>query len=112
MNAVDVSIIIVNWNTRELLRDCVSSIYEDAGNVSFEIIVVDNASVDGSVEMVMQDFPRVLLIENSENRGFAPANNQGMAIAKGRYVLLLKSDTVVLDNAISKTVSFEKSFSP
>lgn len=103
---MDVSIIIVNWNTRDILRDCLKSVYEQTKSVSFEVIVVDNASTDGSVEMVKNDFPQVSLVENSENKGFAAANNQGMAIAKGRYVLLLNSDTVVLDNAIAKTVLF------
>jgi len=103
---VDVSIIIVNWNTKQLLQDCLTSVYERAGEVDYEIIVVDNASTDGSAEMVKIDFRQVILIENTENRGFAAANNQGMAVAKGRYVLLLNSDTVVLDNVIANTVRF------
>jgi len=103
---VEVSIIIVNWNTQDILRNCLQSIYEQAGGVHFEVIVIDNASTDGSAEMVMTKFPQVVLIENSGNRGFATANNQGLAIAGGRYVLLLNSDTVVLDSAISKIVSF------
>jgi len=103
---VDVSIIIVNWNTKGLLRDCLSSVYAHAGEIDYEIIVIDNASTDGSAEMVKNDFRQVILIENSNNRGFAAANNQGMAVAKGRYVLLLNSDTVVLDNAIANTVRF------
>lgn len=101
-----VSIIIVNWNTREILRDCLKSVYENAGPVDLRVIVVDNASTDGSVEMVKSEFGRVQLIANSENRGFAAANNQGMAVAMGRYVLLLNSDTLVLDGAIAKTVAF------
>lgn len=103
---MDVSIIIVNWNTKELLRDCLSSVYEHAGDVDYEIIAIDNASTDGSASMVKNDFPNVILIENTENRGFATANNQGMAVAKGRYVLLLNSDTIVLDNAVAETVRF------
>lgn len=103
---MDVSVIIVNWNTRELLRDCLKSVYEQAGDVNFEVIVIDNASADGSVEMVKNDFDQVTLIENSENVGFARANNQGIAVAKGRYVLLLNSDTVVLDSALARTVGF------
>ena len=103
---MDVSIIIVNWNTKGLLRDCLSSVYAHAGEIDYEIIVIDNASTDGSAEMVKNDFRQVILIENSNNRGFAAANNQGMAVAKGRYVLLLNSDTVVLDNAIANTVRF------
>jgi GT2 family glycosyltransferase len=74
--------------------------------VDFEVIVVDNASNDGSVEMVKKDFPQVTLIENLQNHGFAAANNQGINIAKGQYVLLLNSDTVILDKTIQKTVSF------
>ena len=103
---MDVSVIIINWNTKRLLQDCLTSVYERAGDVDYEIIVVDNASTDGSSEMVKDDFRQVILIENTENRGFAAANNQGMAVAKGRYVLLLNSDTVVLDNAIANTVRF------
>jgi len=100
----DVSIIIVNWNTRDILRNCLLSIYEQTKEIYFEVIVVDNASTDGSVEMVKKDFPQVILIENTENRGFAAANNQSIAVAKGRYVLLLNSDTLILDKAIFKTV--------
>jgi GT2 family glycosyltransferase len=103
---LDVSIIIVNWNTNDLLQNCLQSTLKQAGDLDYEIIVVDNASSDGSGEMVKQKFPQVKLIENTENRGFAAANNQGMAIAQGRYVLLLNSDTVILDNAIAKTVAF------
>jgi len=103
---IDVSIIIVNWNTKHFLQECLTSIYEQAGHVNYEIVVVDNGSTDGSAAMLKTKFPKVALIENDENRGFAAANNQGMAIATGRYVLLLNSDTLVLDQAIAKTVSF------
>jgi GT2 family glycosyltransferase len=101
-----VSVIIVNWNTRDILRDCLRSVYEQTRGISFEVIVIDNASSDGSVAMVKAEFPQVVLIENRDNRGFAAANNQGMAIARGRYCLLLNSDTVVLDGAIQKTIAF------
>lgn len=103
---MDVSIVIVNWNTRDILHDCLESIYRGTRTVGFEVIVIDNASMDDSVQMIRSDFPKVVLIENSENRGFAAANNQGMAIAKGRYVLLLNSDTIVLEDAIDKVVAF------
>lgn len=106
MSITDVSIIVVNWNTQDILRNCLNSIYEQGGEASLEVIVVDNASTDGSAEMVTKDFPQVILIENSENRGFAAANNQGIAEARGRYVLLLNSDTVILDKAVEKTISF------
>jgi GT2 family glycosyltransferase len=103
---MDTSIIIVSWNTRTLLEDSLKSIYKQTQDVTFEVIVIDNASTDGSAEMIKKNFPQAMLIENSENRGFAAANNQGIAISKGRYVLLLNSDTIVLDNAIEKTLSF------
>jgi hypothetical protein len=106
MSITDVSVVIVNWNTRDILRNCLKSIYEQTGDVALEVIVIDNASSDGSAEMVRKNFPKVNLIENSENRGFAAANNQGITIAEGRYVLLLNSDTIVLENAIDKTLSF------
>ncbi len=102
----DVSVIIVSWNTREILKDCLRSVYEQTEGIEYEVIVVDNASGDGSAEMVKQDFAQAILIRNIRNMGFAAANNQGMAVAKGRYVLLLNSDTVVLDNAIAKAVEF------
>ncbi len=109
MNITEVSVVVVNWNTQDILRDCLGSIYEQCGEIDLEVIVIDNASTDGSVEMVKKDFPQVTLIENSQNSGFAAANNQGIAISKGRYVLLLNSDTVVLDNAIAKTAAFADS---
>jgi hypothetical protein len=105
-NEPEVTIIIVSWNTREILGNCLRSVYESAGAVDFHVIVVDNASADGSADMVARDFPQVQLLANPDNRGFAAANNQGMALARGRYVLLLNSDTIVLDRAIEKTVAF------
>ena len=103
---IEVSIIIVNWNTRDILRNCLISVYEQTMGITFEVIVIDNASSDASAAMVKQEFPRVILIENTENKGFAVANDQGMEIAKGRYVLLLNSDTIVLNGAIPKTVNY------
>jgi len=106
MNGPDVSIIIVSWNTREILSNCLRSVYENAGAVRFHVMVIDNASTDGSAEMVREAFGGVQLLVNTQNRGFAAANNQGMAVAPGRYVLLLNSDTIVLDGAIEKAVAF------
>jgi len=103
---LDVSAIIVNWNTRDILRDCLRSVYEQTQAITFEVIVIDNASSDDSAAMVRREFPQAILIENPENRGFAAANNQGMKIGKGRYVLLLNPDTIVLDGAIEKTMAF------
>ncbi len=102
---MDVSIIIVNWNTRELLGRCLASVGTTVQNLSCEIIVVDNASTDGSVAMVKERFPEVHLIENSENRGFGAANNQALRIMTGRYALLLNSDTVLTEKAVAELFS-------
>lgn len=103
---IDASIIIVNWNTKDILRDCLNSVIEQTKDIVYEIIVVDNASADGSAQMVRKEFPSVILIENSENLGFAAANNRGIKASKGRYILLLNSDTIILNNAIAQTLSF------
>jgi GT2 family glycosyltransferase/glycosyltransferase involved in cell wall biosynthesis len=106
---MDISIVIVNWNTRDILRDCLVSIYAQTKGNCFEVIVVDNGSTDGSAEMLRKEFPEVILLQNEINRGFAAANNQGMTIARGRYVLLLNSDTVILDDVISRSAGFADS---
>jgi GT2 family glycosyltransferase len=94
-----ISVIIVNYCTRELLADCVHSIQSNSDQ-QVEVIVVDNDSNDGSVEMIRAEFPQVELIANSENVGFAKANNQGIQKAKGRFILLLNSDTIVRPQAL------------
>lgn len=103
---MDLSIIIVNWNTRNLLEKCLISIYEKPQNLDFEVFVVDNASSDKSVEMVKTGFPQIKLIDNKENIGFAKANNQAIKQAQGEFVLLLNPDTEILDNSLEKTISF------
>ncbi len=100
-----VSVIIVNWNTRDLLRDCLQSII-DQTSASCELIVVDNASADGSADMVRAEFPDAVLIANDQNNGFAAANNQGLAVARGAHVLLLNPDTIILDGAIDKMLDW------
>ena len=97
---MDVSIIIVNYNTKQLLADCLKSIYEQTKNIDFEVIVSDNGSKDGSIEMLKQDFPQVILIENNANLGFGAANNRGLEVAKGKYIFYLNSDTILLNNAV------------
>jgi len=106
---MNLSIVIVNWNTREMLRDCLASVLAGGKPDDTEIIVVDNASADGSPEMVEADFPSVILIRNTENRGFAAANNQGFDVAKGRYVLLLNSDTLVHGCVLEDSVTYMES---
>lgn len=101
----DVSIVIVNWNTRDLLRGCLTSIRAQT-TLPHEVIVVDNASSDGSAAMVAAEFPGVRLIANTTNRGFAAANNQGLAIAGGRHLLLLNPDTIILDQAIDRMLGW------
>jgi GT2 family glycosyltransferase len=103
---IDVSIVVVSWNTRDVLRGCLRSIFEQTREISFEVFVVDNDSHDGSAEMVRNEFPPVKLIANSKNRGFAAGCNQGMRKASGRYTLLLNPDTIVLDDAISRCVRY------
>ncbi len=98
----DVSIVIVNWNTQGLLRDCLASIETHLAAMSHEVIVVDNASSDGSPDMVAAAFPRVRLVRNTENVGFARANNQAMKIARGKWHLLLNSDTRLTDDSVAR----------
>lgn len=100
------SIVIVNWNTREMLRECLQSVFMTTGALDFEVIVVDNASEDGSVAMVKADFPQAHLICNTENRGFAAANNQGFAVSAGEHILLLNSDTIVHEDVLEKSVEW------
>ncbi|MBO5137518.1 MAG: glycosyltransferase family 2 protein [Spirochaetaceae bacterium] len=95
-----VSIIIVNYNTKKLLKNCLNSIYSHTKGIDFEVIVSDNGSTDGSIEMVRTEFPQVLVIENNANLGFGAANNKGLKIAKGKYIFYLNSDTVLLNNAV------------
>src|SRR3990167_4837894 len=105
---MDLSVIIVNWNTKKLLEDCLRSIFKFTKDVGFEIIIVDNGSEDGSQDTVKKKFPQVKLIPNKDNLGFTKANNQGIKIAKGEYVLLLNSDTYLIENSLKKLVDNAK----
>lgn len=102
---MDLSVVIVNWNTREMLRDCLTSVLEGLGGLQAEVWVVDNGSTDGSQAMLRDDFPSVRRIENRDNRGFAAANNQALAQAAGRHVLLLNSDTLVHGAVLPEAVA-------
>lgn len=100
------SVIIVNYNVKYFLEQCLHSVRESVKDVDAEVFVVDNNSVDGSVEMVREKFPEVLLIANKENTGFSKANNQAIERSKGEYVLLLNPDTLVEDDTFKKIVKF------
>ena len=100
------SIIIVNWNTRDLLRQCLASVGAYPPRCDFELLVVDNGSTDGSARMVREQFPHARLIENATNVGFARANNQAIGESAGAHVLLLNSDTIVQPDALSQLVAF------
>jgi len=103
---LDLSISIVNWNTKDLLEQCLHSIYTCVGNIHFEVFVVDNGSSDDSAEMVKNKFPQVRLIQNTLNPGFAAANNQAIRQSQGRHVLILNSDTIIQPDSIDASVAF------
>ena len=97
---MDVSIIIVNFNTKKLLRACLESIYAQTNGILFEVIVSDNCSTDGSLEMLKKNFPQVKIIANTKNIGFGKANNRALDVARGKYIFYLNSDTELLNNAV------------
>lgn len=116
---LDLAIVIVSYNVRDLLRDCLASVYESRGDFSFAVCVVDNCSQDGSVEMVRAEFPQVRVVANTANLGYPAANNQGLrsfgfGTAEGearpaslpRYVLLLNPDTLLPPNALAEMLAF------
>lgn len=102
---MELSIIIVSWNVKPLLRSCLSSIYSHTKDLSFEVFVVDNASHDGSADMVAKEFPQVHLIRNHRNHGFGKANNQAFEKARGRYILFLNDDTEIHSNILKKLIT-------
>lgn len=104
---MDLSVVVVSYNTRDLLRACLTSVISTmSSTANYEVFVVDNASVDGSAAMVRDSFPRVRLMVNRKNRGFAAANNQAIGESSGRYVILLNPDTVVRDGALERMATF------
>jgi len=103
---VKLSVVIVNYNVKHFIEQCLFSVLKAAQHVSCEVFVVDNNSVDGSVGLIKSRFPQITLIENKTNTGFSVANNQAIRLAKGEYVLLLNPDTVVQEDTFVKTVAF------
>ncbi len=107
MEVLDISIIIVNWNTKDLLISCISSVYQTlSDSISYEIIVVDNGSKDGSSDAIRRIYPQVRLIQNKRNLGFACANNKAFRIMKGRYALLLNTDCTLTEGAVENLFYF------
>ncbi len=103
---MDLSIIIVNYNVKEFLQNLIHSIEKASKNIEYEIIVTDNASNDGSVDFLREKFPQIKLIANQKNLGFSKANNQGLSIAKGKYLLLLNPDTLIREDTFEKMIEF------
>ena len=101
---MDLSVIIINWNTKKLLDQCLSSVFKHTKDLKFEVIVVDNNSQDSSQALVEKKFPKTKLILNKDNLGFTKANNQGIKVAKGKYILLLNSDTYLIENSFKKII--------
>ncbi len=109
MMDITLSIVIVNWNTRDYLVGALKSIYDHAPACPFEVIVVDNASSDGSAEAVAERFPQVTLVRSTSNEGYAKGNNIGIARATGEFVLLLNPDVIVPEGALDKAVTYLES---
>ncbi|NQU55383.1 MAG: glycosyltransferase [Bacteroidetes bacterium] len=108
---MDLSIIIVNYNVKHFLEQCLHSVLKASKNISSEVFVVDNNSVDGSAQLVREKFPQIQFIENKENVGFSKANNQAIQLSKGKFVLLLNPDTIVEEDTFSKIISFMENHS-
>jgi GT2 family glycosyltransferase len=106
--APEVSIMLVNWNTRDMTLECLRSIYAQTTETSFEVIVLDNGSHDGSADAIAAEFPQVRLIIEPVNHGFAHATNLQAVHAHGEKLLLLNTDTIVLDGAIDQLVAFSR----
>ncbi len=107
MSELRVSIVIVNYNVKELILTCLRSLFHFHSNHDlFEVIVVDNQSADGSCKAISDEFPQVILIENKVNEGFPKANNQGFSIANGEFIFMLNPDTEFIENSIDKMVSY------
>lgn len=103
---MDISIVIVNWNTRALLLDCLASVFALVREMRFEVFLVDNASSDGSVEAVREQYPQVNIIQNEKNLGFAAANNKALRIMQGKYALLLNTDTVLTEGSLATLLRY------
>jgi len=100
------SVVVICWNDLKVIKDCLESIYKETSAIAFEVIVSDNGSTDTSVEYIREHFPRVRIVENGANLGFARGNNAGIDVAQGEYVLILNPDTIIRDRALEKLVAY------
>ncbi|MGB9588095.1 MAG: glycosyltransferase family 2 protein [Armatimonadota bacterium] len=107
-SSIDVSVVIVNWNTKDLLQRCLESVYRTLPPLSFEVVLVDNASTDGSAEMVAELFPQVTLIVSDVNLGYSAGSNLGMASTSGEFILLMNPDTELQEGAVIRMVEFAR----
>lgn len=103
---MDLSIVIVSWNVKDLLKRNLEAIFTSTQNISFEVFVIDNNSRDDTVEMIKKNFPKVKVMANTENLGFSKANNQGIKLSSGRHILLLNPDMRVKEGTLEKMVSW------
>ena len=103
---VDLSVIVLNYNNSDMLKGCLKSVFDTTSDINFEVIVVDNASTDDSLQMVKANFPKARIIGNRMNLGFSKANNMGLSASSGRYCMLLNNDTIVKDGAFRHLVEF------
>ena len=106
MPPIDVSILIVSWNVKDYVVACLTSVTKHTAGLRYEIILIDNDSADGTTEIVAEQFPHVHVITNGTNSGFAAANNQGLRLARGRFLILLNPDTVLTANSFRRMADF------
>ena len=105
----DLSVVILTYNVRDMVLDCVDSVMQASDGLGVEIIVSDNCSMDGTVDAVRQRYPDIVMIENKENRGYAAGNNRGIEVSHGRHVLILNPDTIVDKDALRMTLDYAES---
>lgn len=103
---IDLSVTIITRNCKEMLLKCLGSVFSKINNLNYEVLVLDNASEDGTADAVRSEYPSIILFENKENRGVAPARNQLIKIAKGRYILILDADTEIVSNDFGSLITY------
>lgn len=107
-SSIEISVIIVNYNASKLLDDCLNSLIENTKYINYEIIVIDNASSSNNIDFIKRKYPQIILIKNKTNQGFSAANNKGIKIARGEYILLLNNDTIFVEDTLKKIYEYAK----